>query len=110
MCGLSPLLVAWAPALALPLLFVSSQSPPSCFALQLLLQRVMASMWLPPGAILQWLDMHSQFRLSILLTYLFGKSEAFVQLMRWAGNVARVRAAARDSLLTARPCAWLPGV
>jgi hypothetical protein len=51
----------------------------------------MASVWLPPASILLWLDQHAQFRLSILLTYLFGKSEAFVQLMRWGSNVARVR-------------------
>ena len=58
---------------------------------QLLLQRLMSSMWLPPASILRWLEEHAQFRLSILLTYLFGKSEAFVQLVRWGGNVARVR-------------------
>lgn len=58
--------------------------------LQLLLQRLMSSLWLPPTSILQWLEEHAQLRLSLLLTYLFGKSEMFVQLMRWSGNVARV--------------------
>lgn len=39
-------------------------------------------MWLPPTAVLQWIEEHAQIRLSILLTYLFGKSEVFVFVMR----------------------------
>ena len=54
------------------------------------MQGLMASLWLPPAAVLEWLEAHTQIRLSILLTFLFGKSEAFVWVMRWAGNFARV--------------------
>ncbi|KAL4427891.1 hypothetical protein ABPG75_001980 [Micractinium tetrahymenae] len=62
--------------------------------LQLVMQRLMASMWLPPAAVLEWLEQHTQIRLSILLTYLFGKSEALVWFMRWAQHFARLARAA----------------
>ena len=54
--------------------------------------RQLGSMYLPSSAILQWLDNHVSVRLSILLAYLFGKSELAVQLLRWlktAGTVCR---------------------
>lgn len=47
--------------------------------------RQLAGMYLPSTAILQWLDEHVSFRLSILFAYLFGKSELAVQLLRWLG-------------------------
>lgn len=50
--------------------------------LQSALSKLVESMWLPPTAVLQWIEEHAQIRLSILLTYLFGKSEVFVFVMR----------------------------
>lgn len=58
--------------------------------LQVVMQRLMSSLWLPPAAVLEWLEQHTQIRLSILLTYLFGKSEAFVWVVKWCHNFARV--------------------
>ncbi|KAK9820431.1 hypothetical protein WJX72_010299 [[Myrmecia] bisecta] len=52
------------------------------------LRRVIGSLYLPSSAIFQWLEEHAQIRLSILLTYLFGKSMLFMQLLRWLGQVA----------------------
>ena len=57
--------------------------------LQRLLRGVMASAWLPPTAVLEWLESHTQFRLSILLTYLVGKSEVVAVALRWAEKTAR---------------------
>lgn len=31
-------------------------------ALQLVMQRLMSSVWLPPGAVLEWLEQHTQIR------------------------------------------------
>ena len=54
---------------------------------------------LPGASILRWLDSHVQLRLSILLTYLFGKSMYFAQLMRWAGGMLRyLRVVAQPAL------------
>lgn len=50
--------------------------------LQSALSKLVESMWLPPTAVLQWIEEHAQIRLSILLTYLFGKSEVFVFVMK----------------------------
>lgn len=50
--------------------------------LQSALAKLVESMWLPPTAVLQWIEEHAQIRLSILLTYLFGKSEIFVFVMK----------------------------
>ena len=61
--------------------------------LQALLQGMMSGLWLPPAAVLAWVEAHTKLRLSILLTYLFGKSEALVVVVRWAGAVARVSTA-----------------
>lgn len=52
--------------------------------------RQVVSSWLPSTAILRWLDENVSFRLSILLTYLFGKSELAVQLLRWLGGAGRL--------------------
>lgn len=54
------------------------------------LQRVISSLKLPGAAILEWLEGHAQLRLSILLTYLFGKSVLFTQLMRWLSLAIKV--------------------
>ena len=55
---------------------------------------------LPGSTILRWLDSHVQLRLSILLTYLFGKSVYFAQLMRWAGGMLRyLRVVAQPALV-----------
>jgi len=55
---------------------------------------------LPGATILRWLDSHVQLRLSILLTYLFGKSLYFAQLMRWAGGMLRyLRIVAQPALM-----------
>jgi hypothetical protein len=69
--------------------------------LQALLARAAASCWLPPAALLQWAEEHAQVRLSILLTYLFGKSELAVQVVRMGGNAARVARGAAQPLLDA---------
>lgn len=131
--------------------------PAPCPALlQVVMQRLMSSFWLPPTAVLEWLEQHTQIRwvlpagwrrlgsgsrrgwhahrdstahpwlagmqacigfhampslipspaclpacllilgrLSILLTYLFGKSEAFLWVMRRVSGIAR---AARTAL------------
>ena len=53
------------------------------------LRRALGSFHLPGTAIVRWLDEHVQLRLSILLTYLFGKSVYAVQLLRWLGAMAR---------------------
>lgn len=53
--------------------------------LQEMLAKVVGSLWLPPTAVLQWIEEHAQIRLSILLTYLFGKSEIFLFVMKHAG-------------------------
>lgn len=58
--------------------------------LQVVMHRLMASVWLPPAAVLEWLEQHTQIRLSILLTYLFGQSKAFVWFMRWVQHFARI--------------------
>jgi hypothetical protein len=50
--------------------------------LQSALAKLVESMWLPPTAVLQWIEEHAQIRLSILLTYLFGKSEIWLLLMK----------------------------
>lgn len=60
--------------------------------LQAALSKLVESMWLPPTSVLQWIEEHAQIRLSILLTYLFGKSELFVFVMKnasiWWKNVS----------------------
>ena len=138
--------------------------------LQTVMQRLMASVWLPPAAVLEWLEQHTQIRwvpsaspaaralllplystrkpascarlepvrsavmpwpasiacppmpthrlthplsppthplstcrLSILLTYLLGKSEGFVWLARHAQHFARVSGGACPSPHTASP-------
>lgn len=53
--------------------------------LQEILAKVVGSLWLPPTAVLQWIEEHAQIRLSILLTYLFGKSEMLLFVMKHAG-------------------------
>jgi len=53
--------------------------------LQEMLAKIVGSLWLPPTAVLQWIEEHAQIRLSILLTYLFGKSEIFLFVMKHAG-------------------------
>jgi len=55
--------------------------------LQSMLARVVESLWLPPTAVMQWIEEHAQIRLSILLTYLFGKSEFFMYAMRNLGRM-----------------------
>jgi hypothetical protein len=50
--------------------------------LQAMLSKMVAGMWLPPAAVLQWIEEHAQIRLSILLTYIFGKSEMFLYVVR----------------------------
>lgn len=50
--------------------------------LQTFLQSIASSFWLPPSSIFEWLEGHTQIRMSLLLTYLFGKSDLFVALMR----------------------------
>eukprot|EP00890_Picochlorum_soloecismus_P003330 jgi/Picsp_1/3999/NSC_01511-R1_protein len=55
--------------------------------LQSMLARVVESLWLPPTAVMQWIEEHAQIRLSILLTYLFGKSEFFMYAMRNVGRM-----------------------
>jgi hypothetical protein len=57
--------------------------------LQNVLARAFSALWLP-AHIMDWLEAHTQIRLSILLTYLFGKSELFVLVMRWVSNAARL--------------------
>ncbi|KAL4858369.1 hypothetical protein ACK3TF_001355 [Chlorella vulgaris] len=69
--------------------------------LQVVARQLMARMWLPPVAVLEWLEQHTQIRLSILATYLFGKSEAFVWVMRWVHNFARVTRAALQPVVAA---------
>lgn len=58
--------------------------------LQAVLSRAMGGLWLPPAAVLEWIEEHAQIRLSILLTYLFGKSEMLVYVVRMLGHVKRV--------------------
>ncbi|KAG7672519.1 hypothetical protein KSW81_001481 [Nannochloris sp. 'desiccata'] len=53
------------------------------------LQAVLSKMWLPPAAVLQWIEAHAQIRLSILLTYIFGKSEMFLYVVRMIGLAKR---------------------
>jgi len=53
------------------------------------LQAVLSTMWLPPAAVLQWIEEHAQIRLSILLTYIFGKSEMFLYVVRMLGHAKR---------------------
>lgn len=48
--------------------------------------QVLSSLSLPSSAIFAWLDSHVQVRLSILFAYLFGKSQLFMQLLRWLGH------------------------
>ncbi|EIE25633.1 hypothetical protein COCSUDRAFT_83640 [Coccomyxa subellipsoidea C-169] len=50
------------------------------------LHKVLSSLSLPSSAIFAWLDSHVQVRLSILFAYLFGKSQLFMQLLRWLGH------------------------
>lgn len=50
--------------------------------------RQVVSAYLPSTVILQWLDEHVSFRMSILFAYLFGKSEIAMQLLRWLGAAA----------------------
>ena len=54
-----------------------------------MLRSAFGRLHLPGAAILRWLDSHVQLRLSILLTYLFGKSMYFAQLLRWAAGMLR---------------------
>lgn len=49
----------------------------------MVLRKVLGSMFLPSTAIFHWLEDHTQIRLSILLTYLFGESILFVHLITW---------------------------
>ena len=58
--------------------------------LQALLSRFVAGLWLPPAAVLAWIESSLNIRLSILLTYLFGKSEILVYVVRMLGHVKRV--------------------
>ena len=57
--------------------------------LQAVLSRMVAGLWLPPAAVLQWIEEHAQIRLSILLTYIFGKSEMMVYVVRMIGHAKR---------------------
>mmetsp|Transcript_7472 Transcript_7472/g.17914 ORF Transcript_7472/g.17914 Transcript_7472/m.17914 type:complete len:422 (+) Transcript_7472:457-1722(+) len=54
------------------------------------LSRLVGRMYLP---VFQWLEEHTKIRLSIFLTYLFGKSPLFVTLLQLASRVARSAAA-----------------
>lgn len=54
-----------------------------------MLRSAFGRLHLPGATILRWLDSHVQLRLSILLTYLFGKSVYFAHMMRWAGGMLR---------------------
>lgn len=49
----------------------------------------------PAAAIMQWLDEHLSFRLSILFAYLFGKSELAISILRYLGTFG---AMCRESL------------
>ncbi|CAL8460798.1 g329 [Coccomyxa elongata] len=49
------------------------------------LHKVLSSL-LVPSSFSAWLDSHVQVRLSILFAYLFGKSQLFMQLLRWLGH------------------------
>ncbi len=65
-----------------------------------MLRTAFGRLHLPGATILRWLDSHVQLRLSILLTYLFGKSVYFAQLMHWAGGMLRyLRVVAQPALM-----------
>jgi len=69
--------------------------------LQALLSRLVAGVWLPPVAVLQWFEEHAQIRLSLLLTYLFGKSELFVYVMRIVGSLTQSARTALEPIIVA---------
>lgn len=72
--------------------------------LQALLLRVLGGLWLPPVAILEWFEAHTRVRLSLLLTYVFGKSELFAYIIKACGETARmVRNLAEPFLVAVRP-------
>lgn len=74
--------------------------------LQLLLNKVAASVWLPPAAFLQWIETHAQIRLSILLTYMFGKSEMLVYILRMSSMTWRnIRIASEPMIAAFAPVA-----
>lgn len=56
-------------------------------ALNKLVESYHISVWWPIVSVYQWVESHAQIRLSILLTYLFGKSELFYSInmvaMQW---------------------------
>ena len=54
--------------------------------LQELLDRFASTISLPVSAILGWIETHTKVRLSILLTYLFGKSPIFTYLAHIVGS------------------------
>lgn len=66
--------------------------------LQALLLRVLGGVWLPP---LEWIQTHTRVRLSLLLTYIFGKSELFAYSIRALGEAARVVRTLAEPLLVA---------
>jgi hypothetical protein len=82
--------------------------------LQTVLSKMVAGMWLPPAAVLQWIEEHAQIRLSILLTYIFGKSEMFLYVVRMVGHAKRtILEAAGPVISTLAPplqAVWSAGI
>jgi hypothetical protein len=68
---------------------------------QTLMRSLAASLWLPPSSLLEWLEAHTQIRLSLLLTYMFGKSDFFVAMMRRVAPALHVVRAATRPLVEA---------
>jgi trans-aconitate methyltransferase len=69
------------------------------------LSSLVNSLSLPSSAIFQWLDSHVQVRLSILCAYLFGKSQLFVQLLRWLGHAWALTRAGLEPVFSVLGCA-----
>ena len=65
-----------------------------------MLSSLVNSLSLPSSVIFQWLDSHVQVRLSILCAYLFGKSQLFVQLLRWLGHAWALLRAALEPVIS----------
>lgn len=68
---------------------------------QTLMRSLAASLWLPPSSVFEWLEAHTQIRLSLLLTYVFGKSDFFVAMMRRVAPALHVVRAATQPLVEA---------
>lgn len=61
---------------------------------------------LVPSSFFAWLDSHVQVRLSILFAYLFGKSQLFMQLIRWLGHAWAVLRTGMEPIVSLLGCVW----